>query len=162
MRKDQPGSMQSAIRAAITLTGGLECAAADMEVSTTTLSRATDYDESRPGGLGVNYLHRLGRILPPAVVPIAQHFAHLAGGFFQPLPTAGALASDFSELTSKFAQVLSDYAEAHSDRSDDPTDYTPAEARHAIADVRILIAAAAQFAAALEHKAQADAPQDNH
>ncbi len=34
----------------------------------------------RPGGLGVNYLHTLGRVVPEAAVPIAVHFARLGGG----------------------------------------------------------------------------------
>ncbi|NOX39739.1 MAG: hypothetical protein GXP05_04290 [Alphaproteobacteria bacterium] len=86
MRNVRHGSIQSAVRKAITVSGGLECASDDLGMSIANLSRASSDDEDRPGGLGVNHLHRLGRILPTAAVPIAQHFAHLSGGFYQPCP----------------------------------------------------------------------------
>lgn len=85
MRHVRPGSIQDAVTSAYATAGGLECVANDIGVSTTLLSRAVDAnDEQRPGGLGINYLHRLSRIVPEAAAPIAEHFAKLAGGRFVP------------------------------------------------------------------------------
>jgi len=85
MRNVKPGSIQAAVQASIKTAGGLEVAGDDLGMSTSNLSRASSNDEDRPGGLGVNHLHRLGRIHPPAAEPIAVHFAALAGGVFQPV-----------------------------------------------------------------------------
>ena len=84
-RATRPGSIQSSVRAAYLAVGGLESASEDLGVSVTTLSYGTEVTDLRPGGLGVNYLDRLGRIEPLSAVPLAQHFAHLAGGVFQPV-----------------------------------------------------------------------------
>lgn len=85
MRNSRPGSIQSAVREAISAVGGLENASTDLGVSVTTLSYGTEANEARPGGLGVNYLDRLGRMDADAAEPIASHFAALAGGVFQPV-----------------------------------------------------------------------------
>ena len=81
MRKLKTGSVQQAVREAYTAAGGIHCVADDVALSAALLSRAIDAsDEHRPGGLGINYLDRLSRIVPQAAAPIAEHFARLGGG----------------------------------------------------------------------------------
>ena len=154
MRNVRPGSIQAAIREVITRAGGLECVSADIGVSVTNLSRATACDDDRPGGLGINHFDRLGRIIPDSVVPLAQHFSHMAGGVFQPLKVGGALGADMSQLTAEFADVLAVHAEAMSSRSKNPDDYTVEEARAALKEVDELIAVAARVRGSLEQKAR--------
>ncbi|MEW2911437.1 hypothetical protein [Leisingera sp. JC11] len=89
MRQVKPGSIQAAVQASIKAAGGLEAAGNDLGMSASNLSRASSNDEDRPGGLGVNHLHRLGRITPGAAEPIAAHFAGLADGVFQPVAQPG-------------------------------------------------------------------------
>lgn len=149
MRNVRPGSIQEAVQRAIRAAGGLECVSNDTGVSITNLSRATSCEEDRPGGLGINHLDRLGRIVPVAAEPLAAHFAHLAGGIFQPLDIRGPLGLDMSRLTAEFADVLTAHAEAMSDRSENPSDYTVAEARAALKEVDELLVAAARVRAAL-------------
>ena len=141
MRSVRPGSIQSAVQMAITAAGGLECVSNDIGVSTANLSRATACDEERPGGLGINHLDRLGRIVPITAVPIAHHFAHLAGGFFQPVDTNGELGADMSLMMSEFADVLRTHSEAMSDRSKTPGQYTAKEAQSQIKELDELLAA---------------------
>ena len=78
-RMTRPGSIQDAVRQVFGAVGGLENAAADLGVSLSVLSYGTENREDRPGGLGVNYLDRLGRIEPQAAEAVARHFATLAG-----------------------------------------------------------------------------------
>jgi len=153
MRNVRPGSIQSAIREAFTAAGGLESVSSDLAVSVTNLSRATSCDEDRPGGLGVNHLDRLGRIIPESAVPIARHFAHMAGGIYQPANIAGLLGADMSKLVAEFSDVLAVHAEAMSGRSTNPNDYTMTEARAALKEVDDLLAATAVIRAALVQKA---------
>jgi len=153
MRNARHGSIQSAVRAAIKAAGGLECASNDLGMSVANLSRASSDDEDRPGGLGVNHLHRLGRILPRAAVPVAQHFAHLAGGFYQPCPDGGIFASDISRLTLEFSRLLDIHARAMSEASENPNDYTPSEAQEQLAEMDQFISVAAKLRAALVEKA---------
>lgn len=148
-RATRPGSIQSSVRAAYLAVGGLECASEDLGVSVTTLSYGTEVTDLRPGGLGVNYLDRLGRIEPRAAVPLAQHFAHLAGGVFQPVDVRGDLAADISLLTREFSDVLAKHALAHSPGSENPTDYTAAEARDQIKELDEVVAVAMSLRAAL-------------
>lgn len=149
MRNVRPGSIQSAIQQVLCAAGGLECVSADIGVSITNLSRATACDDDRPGGLGINHFDRLGRIVPASAVPLAEHFAHLAGGIFQPLCVEGALGVDVSKLTAEFADVLAAHAEAMSERSAKPGDYTVSEAEGAIKELDEMMQAAARLRAAL-------------
>lgn len=153
MRNVKPGSIQAAVQAAIKAAGGLESAGNDLGMSTANLSRASSNDEDRPGGLGVNHLHRLGRILPTCAEPIAVHFAGLAGGVFQPVPVRGTLTSDLSTLMKEFADVVALHASAHSKTSDNQDDFTPSEAAASAKEVDELVRAALIYKAALEAKA---------
>ncbi|WP_417257373.1 hypothetical protein [Celeribacter sp.] len=155
MRGVRAGSIQSAVRDAMTAAGGLECTSIDLGVSVATLSYGTSVDEARPGGLGVNYLDRLGRMHCAAALPLAQHFAMLAGGVYQPLQISGDTATDIHTVTREFSDVLASHAEAHSSASDNPDDYTVQEASAMIKEVDELIAAAARLKAALLPKAGA-------
>jgi hypothetical protein len=76
--------MQAAYQAA----GGLRVVSDAIGISPATLSQATLVNEERPGGLGVNYLDRLGRMAPDAAAEVARHFAALAGGRYQPMDAA--------------------------------------------------------------------------
>lgn len=84
MRSTRPGSIQAAVQAAYTANGGVENVSEDLGLSLSTVSYGTASDEARPGGIGVNYLDRLGRMCPDAAAAIARHFARLAGGRFMP------------------------------------------------------------------------------
>lgn len=151
-RNNRPGSIQSAVYAAYRAVGGLEAASHDLGLSMASLSYGTEVNEQRPGGLGVNYLDRLGRIDAAAAMPIASHFALLAGAVV--MPVAGGDA-DIWRVSQHFSDVLRDHASAHSDASDDPSDYTPAEARAQITGLDNLISAAVAMRAALVKKAGA-------
>ena len=153
-RRVRPGTIQAAVGAAYKGAGGLEAVAADLGVSLSVLSYGTELREDRPGGLGVNYLDRLGRIDSAAALPIAQHFATLAGGFFQPVDLGGALAGDIHALTREFSDVLQKHAEAHSDASENPAGYTAAEAAAQIKEIDEMIAAASRLRAAMVAKAE--------
>ncbi len=85
MRPCEAGSIQDAVAAAYEAAGGLRKVSVAIGVTASSLSYGTEIREDRPGGLGVNYLDRLGRMSPAAAREIAQHFAALAGGVFQPL-----------------------------------------------------------------------------
>lgn len=154
MRSNRPGSIQDAVRSSISAGGGLEAVSSDLDLSVSSLSRASGHDEDRPGGLGVNHLHRLGRIVPAAAEPMAVHFARLAGGVYQPLPNDGVLLSDVNTLMREFSDVLDHHAKAHSDRSENPSDYTPKEAQATIREVDEMVQAALKYRAALVVKAE--------
>jgi hypothetical protein len=151
-RRTRPGSIQAAVRAAYRAVGGVECASDDLGVSAAALSYGTEITEARPGGLGVNYLDRLGRIEPRAALPVAEHFAALAGGVFQPVDLTGALAADVTHVTREFSDVLARHAEAHAPGSENPNDYTPDEAAEQIRELDELIAVSAVMRAALVRK----------
>ena len=91
MRPCEAGSIQDTVAAAYEAAGGLRRVSVAIGVTASSLSYGTEIREDRPGGLGVNYLDRLGRMSPAAAREIAQHFAALAGGVFQPL---AALVND--------------------------------------------------------------------
>ncbi|MGH1447413.1 MAG: hypothetical protein ACRBBO_15370 [Cognatishimia sp.] len=148
-RATRPGSIQATVQASFRAVGGLENASADMGVATSTLSYGLEVSEHRPGGVGVNYLDRLGRIDSKAAAPIARHFAQLAGGFFQPLAVVGSTAMDMSLVMKEFSDVLAKHAEAHSDDSEYPGDYTPAEAQAQLKEMDELIEVAVKFRASL-------------
>lgn len=149
-RAVRPSTVQSAISAAYRMGGGLECVSADLGVSIATLSYGTEISDQRPGGLGVNYLDRLGRIEPTAARPLADHFCHLAGGVFMPVASRGDLAPDVARLTAEFSDVLARHAEAHSPTSVNPSGYTKAEAMTQIRELDEVIAAAVDLRAGLE------------
>ncbi|MBR9764126.1 MAG: hypothetical protein GYB53_11530 [Rhodobacteraceae bacterium] len=152
MRNVRPASIQSAVQASIRAAGGLEAAANDLGIGVSTLSHGTEISEQRPGGLGINYADRLSRIVPEAAVPIAQHFAMLAGGTFQPLAVSGATAGDVHRLTREFSDVLQRHAAAHSSASSEPQDYTPTEAADQIRELDEMVGAAMAFRSVLVGK----------
>lgn len=148
-RAVRPASIQSSIQAAYRAAGGLECVAHDLGVSIATLSYGVELNDARPGGLGANYLDRLGRIVPASARPIADHFCHLAGGVFQPVAFEGQVGLDMARLAKEFSDVLTRHAEAHSALSVDPGGYTPAEAAVQLRELDELIAAAVALRAAV-------------
>nr|WP_321509334.1 hypothetical protein [uncultured Celeribacter sp.] len=154
MRGVRAGSIQSAVRSVFSGIGGLECASVDLGVSVSTLSYGTAVDEARPGGLGVNYLDRLGRMHRAAALPMAQHFSTLAGGFFQPVDLSGMESVAIHDLTAEFAEVLRDHAFAHSEASPDPTGYTEAETRQMIESLSRLSKATARLRAGLRFEVE--------
>ena len=152
MRSVRPGSIQSAVRGSITAAGGLECVSNDLGVSVTTLSRATDLDEERPGGLGVNHLHRLGLIVSISAEPLARHFASLAGGFYHPIDIKTTSGADMASLTLQFSKLLAVYADAQADHSALLEDYASDSAERALSQIDELIATAATIRATLAGK----------
>jgi hypothetical protein len=150
MRNSRQGSIQAAVRNSISVAGGLECVSNDLGMSVSNLSRASDDDEDRPGGLGVNHLHRLGRIIPASAEPLARHFAGLAGGAYIPLPHADLHLSDLYAVMKEFSDVVDLHARAHSPESADPKRFTPEEARTQIAEIGELVQAALIYEAALK------------
>lgn len=152
-RRTRPGTIQSAVASAYRAVGGLENAAADLGVSLSVLSYGTETREDRPGGLGVNYLDRLGRIDAGAAVPLAQHFAALAGGVFQPVDLSGLRGGDVASLAAEFSDVVRAHAEAMGAESAAPGDYSRAEAEAQLVEIDELVAAALRFRAAMLVKA---------
>lgn len=152
-RATRPGSIQAAVRKAIQAVGGLECASDDLGLSASTLSYGTEVREDRPGGLGVNYLDRLARIDAAAALPVAQHFAELAGGVFQPITARAPNGADIAVISREFSDVLAKHAEAHSDASDNPADYTPQEAQVMIKELQELVEASLMMMAGMRQKA---------
>lgn len=152
MRNTKPDSIQDSVRASIKAAGGLEAASNDLGLSVSSLSRASGSDEDRPGGLGVNYLHTLGRVVPGSAEPIAIHFARLAGGVYQPLPNKGPLLANINTVMREFTDVLDVHAHAHSERSENPEDYTREEAIAALKETDELVQAVLVWRAALAEK----------
>lgn len=153
-RRTRPGSIQSAVQQVIVALGGIEASALEAGVSISTLSYGTEQRDDRPGGLGVNHLDRLARIDAAAALPMAQHFATLAGGVFQPIDLSGPSWSDMAGLSREYADVVSVHAAAHSDGSPDPRDYTPAEAAEQIREIDELVSVALRHRASLMIKAE--------
>jgi hypothetical protein len=139
-------------RQAIVAAGGLEAVSADLGLGLSTLSRAYSDEDDRPGGLGVKYLHQLGRIVPDAAVPVANHFAMLAGGVFLPMPHQGGTHGDLNSLTKEFSDVLNQHAMAHSEASPNPEDYTSKEAMTQYTEVEELVQAGLRMMAALKER----------
>ena len=137
MRKIKAGTVQETVREAYTAAGGLDCVAADLGLSASILSRAIDAsDEHRPGGLGINYLDRLSRIVPQASVPIAEHFSWLAGGAFEKRPVVASEC--VHTLMSEFSDVLKFHANAMGENSPKPGKFTPEEAKASLKEVKEL------------------------
>ncbi|SLN36777.1 hypothetical protein AQS8620_01319 [Aquimixticola soesokkakensis] len=149
MRNLRPASIQSAVQTAIRAGGGLEAVANDLGVGVSTLSHGTELSEQRPGGLGVNYLDRMGRIVPETAVPVAQHFAALAHGFFQPIASSGPQGVSVHQIAKEFADLLGAHAAAHGEGSDGGGIVTKSEARDLLREVDELMAAVAGFRAQL-------------
>jgi len=101
MRPCEAGSIQDAVAAAYEAAGGVRKVGAAIGVTAATLSYGTDIREDRPGGLGVNYLDRLGRMSAAAAREIAQHFAALAGGVFQPFVAEAADLGGHCQVVAK-------------------------------------------------------------
>lgn len=98
MRAQIYGTIQNAVCAAVEATGKRHQDVAEfLGIRGSTLSYGMEVSETRPGGLGVNYLHRLGTDCPAAAVPLAQHFAGLAGGVFQPVSIGGVVTSLYAQ-----------------------------------------------------------------
>ncbi|MBE9635761.1 hypothetical protein [Salipiger mangrovisoli] len=101
MRDQIYGTIQNAVCAAVEATGKRHQDVAEfLGIRGSTLSYGMELSETRPGGLGVNYLHRLGIDCPAAAVPVARHFAALAGGIFQPVEVGGVVTSLYSQCGS--------------------------------------------------------------
>ncbi|PTX02047.1 hypothetical protein [Pararhodobacter aggregans] len=149
-----PGTIQEAVQACYDAYGDQKDIALDLGIAGSSVSYGTEVQEIRPGGLGVNYLDRLARMKAASAVPIARHFAALAGGVFQPVAVDGALAADVHQLTREFSDVLALHADAHSARSRDPGDYTPHEARQQIREIDEMVTAAMLFRAQLMARAE--------
>ena len=97
MRNHPYGTIQEAVQSSYRASGHTNEEIAELlGVRGSTISYGAEMSEARPGGLGVNYLHRLGRMRPAAAVPIAQHFARLAGGVFQPVEVPASVTSLFA------------------------------------------------------------------
>ena len=156
MRNHPYGTIQDAVQSSYRASGHTNEEIAELlGVRGSTISYGAEMSEARPGGLGVNYLHRLGRMRPEAAVPIAQHFARLGGGVFQPQTLNGRTAGDVHRLTREFSDVLQCHAAAHSASSASPQDYTAAEAAMQIRELDEMVAVAMAFRAALVSKAEA-------
>jgi hypothetical protein len=154
-RATRPGSIQAAVAAVYEAMGGIKNAATDAGVSISTLSYGTEVSEERPGGVGANYLDRLGRVERAAAVPLAQHWSHLAGGVFHPVDLSGPAWSDMAAISKEFADVVTLHAAAHSDGSADPSDYTVAEACQQVRELDELVAAALRKRAGLVKRIEA-------
>lgn len=124
-RATRPGSVEAAAAQAIRAAGGVESAANDLGLSLSTVSYWTERREDRPGGAGIKHLDALARIVPAAAVPIAQHFAALAGGVFQPVQTGAGC--DIHALTREFSDVLGQHGAAMDPASGGGAGYSPAE-----------------------------------
>lgn len=155
MRNTPVDSIQDTVRQAITAGGGLEAVSSDLGLAVSSLSRASSCDEDRPGGLGVNHLHTLGRIVPASAIPIASHFARLGGGLFLPLPRRGSSLVGINSITKEFSDVLNNHVQAHSDQSENPEAFTANEARLQLREIDELIAEAAAYRMALIGRAEA-------
>jgi hypothetical protein len=94
-RNHRHGTIQATVAEAYRAAGGIENAAADIGLSISTLSEATDVprNSKRAGGLGINHLHILAIANPASAAVLAQHFARLAGGVFQPVQAGGTVVS---------------------------------------------------------------------
>ena len=150
MRKLRPGSIHHVMQKVVEAGGGLEAVGAEIGVSPSTVSRAVGEPETRPGGLGVVYLATLGRIVPETAEPVANHFASLAGGSFQPFPKGNNAPVGFHNVAKKFGDVATSYGIAHSQESLDPSRLTHEEAVKLRQEVRELLQVGALFLASLD------------
>lgn len=89
MRYTASGTIQNAVARCYRAVGGVEAVAEQLGLANSTVSYGTEVNEARPGGIGVNYLARLGRANAAAAVPVAEFFCDLAGGVFQPVEVVG-------------------------------------------------------------------------
>lgn len=89
MRYTASGTIQNAVARCYRAVGGVEVVAEQLGLANSTVSYGTEVNEARPGGIGVNYLARLGMADASAAVPVAEFFCDLAGGVFQPVELVG-------------------------------------------------------------------------
>lgn len=101
MRAVKAGSIQEAVQTSYVAAGGIAEVSAMVGVAPSSLSYGTEIREDRPGGIGVNYLDRLGRMDTAAARPIAEHFCALAGGFFQPFDAEHEDLADHCQTLAK-------------------------------------------------------------
>jgi len=78
--------------------------------------------------------------VPAAAAPVAQHFAALAGGVFQPAESAPA--SDIHALTREFAQVLALQAAALAPESPSGAGFSRAESAAMVRELDMLLSQA--------------------
>ena len=88
MRRHASGTIQNAVARCYRAVGGVEAVGEQLGLANSTVSYGTEVNEARPGGIGVNYLARLGMADSSAAMPIAEFFCDLAGGVFQPVQLA--------------------------------------------------------------------------
>lgn len=108
MRATKAGTVQSAVAETYRAVGGVEEAAELLGIAMSTASYGTEVNEYRPGGLGVNYLDRLGRIKPEFARAMAEHFAVLAGGVFTAhnLASARTVSEHVSALVKEHSEAV--------------------------------------------------------
>lgn len=102
MRNVPAGTIQDAVQRAYDAfhdrdgKTGVERIARRLGTVKSTVSYGTEISDDRPGGIGVNYLDRLGQEQPAVALPIAQHFAALAGAVVQPAAEGSNVACLYS------------------------------------------------------------------
>lgn len=138
MRKTRPGTVQDMVRRCVGAVRGIENFAQDAGAQLSTVSRGLEVDaDGRPGGLGANYLDRAGRVSPEAALPVAEHFATLAGAVVMPVDVAGD--AQLHDVTREFSDVLAAVSRAFSDQSPDPTRMTREEAGEVLREEQELL-----------------------
>lgn len=90
MRAYRAGTISEAVQNAVEAVPNMKHrqVAEMLGISGATLSYGMAPSEDRPAGLGVAHLHRLAVAFPQAAVPLAEHFAALAGGTFQSIDSS--------------------------------------------------------------------------
>lgn len=112
MRFHKVGSITGAIAEAVDAFDGTHAdVAVFLGIRGSTLSYGMETNETRPGGLCAAYLDRLARKEPACAVPIASHFAALAGGVFQPVTTAASI-HDLYQCSGHIAKECGEAASA--------------------------------------------------
>lgn len=151
MRKARAGSIHEVMQEVVTIGGGVEAVGAEIGVNASTVSRAVAGEtEGRPGGIGVIYLHTLSRIVPECAVPIARHFAALAGGIFKPYPKGKSAPVQFHCVAKEFGDLATAYGQAYSEESEDPTTLTDDERVKLLRELEELLEIGALYHAQLK------------
>ncbi|MFC4668164.1 hypothetical protein ACFO5X_06325 [Seohaeicola nanhaiensis] len=96
MRPTRAGTIQDAVARCYRAAGGVEAVAEQLGLANSTVSYGTEINEARPGGIGVNHLARLAMTDPDCALPLAEFFAALAGGVYQPVGGVAEVISLFS------------------------------------------------------------------
>ncbi len=107
-RQTSPGTIQDAVAKAYDAAGGVTTVSRFLGIAQSTASYGTEVNEARPGGIGVSYLEKLAMWKPECAAPIAQHFAELGGGVFQPVlpPNVSSLHENAGTTTKEFGEAL--------------------------------------------------------